>query len=165
MHKSERRNAGSVSDGQFLNPGEISVVQDGTLLITIVSGGVVVCIWEKTGLVAGMAHFVEPRIHDSARATARFGNVAIIKLIEIVHEMAPFGDFEAQIFGGAKNISGRSHADANIEIAQRILRTKHISLVSEDIGGSKGRKLMFDTTNGHVAVIRVHQLRKEDWQP
>ena len=164
MPKSDRRKSGTDLDGQFVNPGEIAVVQDGALLITVVSGGVVVCVWEKSGSVAGMAHFVEPRIHDSARATARFGNVALLKLIELVTELAPFGDFEAQIFGGAKDASKNSNAGANVEIAQRILHAKHINLVSEDTGGSKGRKLMFDTTNGHVAVIRVHQLRKEDWQ-
>ncbi len=36
-------------------------------------------------------------------------------------------------------------------------------VASEDVGGKKGRKILFDTASGHVAVLKVHDLRREDW--
>ncbi len=26
-----------------------------------------------------------------------------------------------------------------------------------------GRKVMFDTATGHVAILKVHELRRDDW--
>lgn len=163
MTKQERRNGGKSIDGVFVKPGEIILVDDGTLLVTVVSDGVVVCIWESNGPLAGMAHFVEPRTLDSKRATARFGNVAVPTLLQMVQDASPTHPMEAQIFGAANPPRGFGIGADNVAIARKVLSARNIPIVSEDLGGSKGRKLMFDTKTGHVAVIRVHQLRDGDW--
>jgi len=163
MSQKDRRLGGQKIDGHFVKPGEIVLVHDGTLLISVVSVGVVVCIWENGGPMAAMAHFVEPRTDDVRRATGRFGNVSIPKLLQMVSESTPSGKIEAQIFGGAIPPRGFGMGEQNIAMARKILSTRNIPIVSEDIGGTKGRKLMFDTKTGHVATIRVHQLRDGDW--
>lgn len=165
MRGEERRIGGKSIDGVFVRPGEILLVRDGTLIVSVVSVGVVVCIWERGGPLAAMAHFVEPRTDDVNRATARFGNVAIPKLLSMVREEQPLKNLEAQLFGGAIPPKGFGCGQENIAMARKVLSTRNIPIVSEDIGGSKGRKLMFDTKNGHVAIIRVHELRNGDWNP
>jgi chemotaxis protein CheD len=50
-----------------------------------------------------------------------------------------------------------------VEIARKILREKGIAIASEDVGGSVGRKIVFDLATGHVAVLKVHKVRDEDW--
>jgi len=165
MTEKERRLGGIGIEGQLVEPGEIALVTDGKMLVSIVSVGVAVCLWEHGGTLAALAHFVEPRIHIPLQATPRFGNVALIKTVQLIREYSPQGKIEAQIFGGAHQPGSSDHGPENIEMARKVLLARGIPIVSEDIGGSKGRKLMFDTKNGHVAVIRVHHLRKEDWQP
>jgi chemotaxis protein CheD len=165
MTERERRAGGVGMDGQLVHPGEIALVTDGKMLISIVSVGVAVCLWEHGGTLAALAHFVEPRIQIPHQATSRFGNVALIKTIQLIREYGPMGQVEAQIFGGAHQPGASAHGIENVEMARKVLQARGIPIVSEDIGGSKGRKLMFDTKTGHVAVIRVHHLRQEDWNP
>lgn len=165
MNVNERRNGGKSIEGVFVRPGEILMVRDGTLLVSVVSSGIVVCIWEYAGPLAAMAHFIEPRTDDPRCATAKYGNVAIPKLLSMIQEESPKGKIEAQIFGAAEPPDGFARGRENALIAKKILSVKNIPVVSEDLGGKKGRKLMFDTKTGHVAVIRVHELRKGDWHP
>jgi chemotaxis protein CheD len=40
-----------------------------------------------------------------------------------------------------------------------------IRVVSEDTGGEKGRKIVFNTGTNEVAVLKVDRLRKGDWYP
>jgi len=41
-----------------------------------------------------------------------------------------------------------------------VLVGKRISVISEDVGGEKGRKIVFNSENNEVAVIKVERLRK-----
>jgi chemotaxis protein CheD len=74
---------------------------------------------------------------------------------------------EAQIFGGAHNreISPKDIGRGNITIARKILAREGIRIVSEDVGGEKGRKIVFDTQANEIAVLKVDKLRKGDWYP
>ena len=40
---------------------------------------------------------------------------------------------------------------------------KQIPLVSEDVGGNKGRKVVFNTRTREALVLKVERIRKEDW--
>lgn len=162
----ERRKGGEASAGQHVPPGGIVLVRDGTTLVAVAGPGVAVCFWNEAAEVACLAHFVEPATYDPSQATARYGNVALPTAISLIRESAGASDLEAQIFGGAFLEDGdRSGAEANIEMARKILSARGVKIVSEDVGGSKGRKIVFQGSSGHVAVVKVHKLRAEDWQP
>lgn len=51
----------------------------------------------------------------------------------------------------------------NVRVARRILARRGISVVSEDVGGSLGRKVIFDISNGEIAVLKIRQVRRSDW--
>lgn len=162
----ERRKGGEASAGQHVPPGWIVLVRDGTTLVAVAGPGVAVCFWNEAAEVACLAHFVEPATYDPSQATARFGNVALPTAISLVREVVGPSEIEAQIFGGAfRDDADRPNSEANIEMARRILSAKGVRIVSEDIGGAKGRKIVFQGSSGHVAVVKVHKLRAEDWQP
>ncbi|MFW5811032.1 MAG: chemotaxis protein CheD, partial [Thermodesulfobacteriota bacterium] len=76
-------------------------------------------------------------------------------------------NLEAQIIGGAYNpgISGKNIGRENIQVARKLLARKRIRIVSEDVGGEKGRKVVFNTHTNEVAVIKVEKLRTADWFP
>ena len=58
---------------------------------------------------------------------------------------------------------GDVRGERNLELAEKVLAKRSISVSSRDVGGTKGRKIVFDGRTGHVAVMKVHKLRKEDW--
>ena len=53
----------------------------------------------------------------------------------------------------------------NIEIARKILSKRKISIISKDVGGEKGRKVVFNTDTNEIAVLKVDSLRDDDWYP
>ena len=42
---------------------------------------------------------------------------------------------------------------------------KKIAIVSEDVGGRKGRKVVFNTNTNEIGVLKVEKLRVMDWYP
>ena len=76
---------------------------------------------------------------------------------------------EAQIFGGAAPPDGQGKsADVgreNVDVARKMLQRNKVRIVSEDVGGNKGRKLVYNSLNNEVLVIRVDTIRKSDWYP
>ena len=159
----ERRKNGNDVGALLVNPGEITLVREETMLMAITGRSVAVCIWDSREKIGAMSHFVLPAIREQGKTTARYGNVAILTLVRMMEQAAPEGLLEAHVLGGAVNDATDTVGAENCDVARRILAAKRIHLASEDVGGSKGRKILFDTSTGHVAVLKVHQVRKEDW--
>ena len=88
----------------------------------------------------------------------------MLTLILLIKGQSPKGNFEAHIFGGAALDSNDGRGHANIAMARKVLSSRGISIATEDVGGSKGRKILFDPETGHVAVLKVHSIRREDWE-
>ena len=107
-------------------------------------------------------------MNERHRATARYGNVAISALISMmIDDGSRLQYLEAQIFGGAHNpmISPKDIGRYNILIARKVLLKKGIPIVSEDVGGEKGRKIIFHTATNEIAVLKVGAIRRENWYP
>jgi chemotaxis protein CheD len=166
MGYEDRRRDGRNVDGVLVKTGEIVVVDDGARLVSVVSRGALVCLWHTGGHHAAMLHFVEPAIYDVKKATARFGNVALPRAISMLREALhdPLASLEAQLFGCACRDHSDLRGQENLAMARKILKARNISIVSEDVGGSKGRKVLFDAQSGHAMVIKVHALREGDWE-
>jgi chemotaxis protein CheD len=160
----DRRNGGVDLEGVLVGPGELAVVLDGSRLVSVVGAGVAVCLWAEGRQVAAMAHFLEPRTGDAERSFARYGNVAVPEVVRLVRDEDPHGTIEAQIFGGAQEYQGDLRGERNLDMAEMVLAKRRIEVSSRDVGGTKGRKVVFDGKTGQVAVMKVHKLRKEDWQ-
>ena len=75
-------------------------------------------------------------------------------------------NIKAQLFGGASNSKqSKMIAEENISIARGILKKLGIKIVSEDVGGDMGRKLIYNTLTNEAIVYKTNQLRKGDWYP
>lgn len=135
---------------------------------TVLGSSVSVCLFDRKRKVAGMNHFRLPFTRDPQKATAEYGNVATLTLIRMmVHDGSDVKHLEAQVFGGAYNreISPKDVGRENVGIAKKVLLREKIRIVSEDIGGERGRKIVFDPVKNETAVIKVDKLRKGDWFP
>ena len=141
-----------------------------TLISAVVGSCVAVCLWDRKREYGGMSLFLYPQTRDSGQATTRFGNVATRTLIRLFLEEGSLKKFlEAQVFGGAHPNDGTSEAmqigRQNILIARQILMKSGIPITSEDVGGVRGRKLVYNTLTNEVVSLRVERLRESDWYP
>jgi len=167
----KKDNYSSDNSGQthyFLRPGYIFVPDHSVVISTVTGSGVSVCIYDKKQQKGGMNHFQLPYMAAKGKTTALYGNVAVITLIRMMQKQGyKKKHLEAQIFGGAcrPDKPDMDTGRDNIDIARKILIKEKISIISEDTGGKKGRKIVFDTGTSEVAVLKVDNLRDDDWYP
>ena len=157
-----------VKDNYFLKPGFIFIPKKTTDISVVLGSSVAVCIYDKERKTGGINHFQLPIIYEKDRATTRYGNVATITLINMLfNDGSEIKHLEAQVIGGAHNrkVSSKDIGKDNIKMAKTVLAKKQIRVASEDVGGKKGRKIVFNTCSGEVAVLKVDKIRKRDWYP
>lgn len=132
---------------------------------TVLGSCVSVCLWDPEARCGGMNHFIYPQTMRKEQATPKYGNVATMALIKLMCEEGCTTDsLIAHIIGGGHPDGATdSTGMRNVEVARRILNEKGITIMSEDVGGRVGRKVVFDLSTGQVAVLKVLKLRSDDW--
>ncbi len=156
------------AENYFLKPGYIFLSVKPTIISTVLGSSVSVCLYDRKRKVGGMNHFKLPSIADPKKSTAEYGNVATLTLIRMMLEDgSKRKHIEAQIFGGAFRGDGcdRDIGSDNIKVARKVLARERLQIVSEDVGGQKGRKIVFDTIKNEIAIIKVEKIRAGDWYP
>jgi len=152
----------------FLRPGFIYLPEKPTVISTVLGSSVSVGLYDKRLKTGGMYHFLFPRANAGEKATALYGNIAVPVLIKMMMENgSQRAHLEAQIFGGAFNTeaSAMDIGRDNFRTARQILDRKRIRVVSEDVGGSIGRKVVFNTNSYEIGILKVNRLRDSDWYP
>jgi len=166
MRRSTRRDLSEVPR-QLVKTGHIFITETPTIIHAVLGSAVATCVWDQEHCWGGLNHFNQPVCPRGEPTTARYGNVAVHALIKMMLcRGSRRDDLVAQVFGGAQSEkrSGQQLGQENIRVARKVLQREGIRIVSEDVGGSLGRKLAFDTKTGHAAVLKVHRLRNSDWQ-
>ncbi|MBN2663531.1 MAG: chemotaxis protein CheD [Bacteroidales bacterium] len=142
----------------FLYPGQLVVFKEPMNIMTILGSCVAVCIWDVKLRFGGMNHYLLPLWKVQGLRTPKYGNVAIETLIE---EMLKNGssakNLVAKVFGGAKVLeTGEGNifeiGRKNYEIAQEVLSKYNIRTAVENVGGLRGRKILFKTNTGEVLM-------------
>lgn len=153
----------------YIKPGFIYLADQQTSISAVLGSCVAVCLYDRRLKTGGMNHFLLPEIHKKNSTTPRYGNVATHALVRMMLNNGSFrNDLEAQIFGGAYNKTVSEKKDIgrdNVAIARKTLKKEKIRITSEDTGGNRGRKVVFDTFSNEVAIVRVDRLRQNDWYP
>jgi chemotaxis protein CheD len=140
----------------FLEPGYIYLAEKPTAISTVLGSSVAICLYDKKRKIGGINHYRYPFTRDPENSTAYYGNVSIITLIRMLCEDgSKQKHLKAQIFGGAHNskISSRNIGVENIRMAKKILCNRKIPLISEDVGGQVGRKVVFRTDINEIAAL------------
>jgi chemotaxis protein CheD len=149
--------AGSLQ-AAYLHAGHILVSRDPCRVTTVLGSCVAVGIWDPSTGVGGLNHFLLPERSAKGEASPRFGNIAVRALIEgVVAAGGHRQSLQAKLFGGACVLrafrNGGWHLGSqNVDIARRMLRDDRIPLVVEDVEGTRGRKLIFQTHDGAAWV-------------
>jgi len=152
----------------FLLPGYIFLSQEPYLISTVVGSSVAVALWDADIKLGGMSNFLYPLWESSEEATTVYGNVAIPYMVRMFREEgAKDYNLQSQIFGGAESdlTEAGKIAHENIEVAKSILKKQGIKVISEDVGGRLGRKIVYNTFQNEALVYKVNMLRSSDWYP
>jgi chemotaxis protein CheD len=136
----------------YLHAGQLSVAARPTAITTVLGSCVAVCLHDPATRVGGMNHFLLPH-HVERERSPRFGTVAVPELVEaMVRAGASRASLVAKVFGGASVIvaapRGRRLGEENAALAIRLLEEARIPVLDSDVGGGRGRKLIFFTDDG-----------------
>jgi chemotaxis protein CheD len=148
----------------YLRPGELLVTQEAKWVVTILGSCVALTMFDRRLRFAGMCHAMLPRPCDNERVFSRdpnrfrFLSHAVPEMLERFRSAGILMDrLEVKMFGGGNVIhldaatpAAQAIGNANIEEARELLRKAHLPLQAENVGGSVGRKILFNTQTGEV---------------
>ena len=144
-----------------IQAGELYASSGQELIYTVLGSCVSVCLYDETMQVGGMNHFNlsrrTPSTTQSFTDPRRFGNTATALLLEAVLAKGALPpNLKAKVFGGAAVARVSSEPGAlgreNVEVARRFLEENGIELVSNHVGGTAARRILFHVKSGMVLV-------------
>ncbi len=151
----------------YIQPGQIAYSYDPSLICAVCGNGVLVMIRDRMKRVGGVAHCIYPKRVFWDKPTNYHADIAIASLVNRLkgcHLVSRY--WEAQLFGGG-NYHGyeEKRAEKVLKRVRNVLKKYAIRIVSEDVGGAMGRKVIFNTLSGEVIVHKTRKIRKTDWTP
>lgn len=141
----------------FVHPGQLAASATGHVLTTLLGTCVAVCLFDEGAGVGGLNHYLLPTGGvGGGPSAARYGDVAVERLLQKVLGLGARREWlRAKVFGGMTASHAALHWDigaGNVSFAREWLSTQGIPLVAQDVGGHRGRKLLFDTRGGSAWV-------------
>ena len=150
-----------------LLPGEYFVTVHDEAIYTTLGSCISACIRDRVTGVGGMNHFMLPisssnnswKAADNSAST-RFGNFAMEHLINnILKNGGKRQNLEVKLFGGGRIIANMTDVGLrNIAFARDYLQTEGLKIVSEDVGESFPRMVVYFPATGKVRVKRLRSL-------
>lgn len=144
----------------YLQPGDFYFGNSKTRIGTLLGSCVSITMWHPVRLIGGMCHFMLPS--RNLRTDALQGKYAD-EAMEMFHMHAlrsktVLSDYQIKLFGGGNmfpehtqspriNISGK-----NVEAAHTLLAKYKLQAVTQDLGLTGHRRIIFDIWNGNVWV-------------
>lgn len=130
----------------YLIPGRIFASATPVAITTITGSGAVLCLCDPQNRIGGANHFLTPL---EAQASSE----------SLLQKMLGLGanvrNLEGRVFGGSQpSVTFGNHRDwlgnRNVEAAVHFLGVHGIRVAEKEVGGTKGRKLVFQTDNGRT---------------
>lgn len=146
----------------YLYPCMIHCSVDPCVISTVLGSCVAVCLFDAKRKIGGMNHYMLPLWNGEGLESPKYGNVAIKRLIK---EMLSLGsdkrDLVVKVFGGANLLKSRNGGfdvgRRNIEVAEVTLREASLTIKAASLGDHFGRKILFNTANGEIAMKRLRK--------
>jgi chemotaxis protein CheD len=143
----------------YLHAGHLVIASRPTAITTVLGSCVAVCLHDPISKIGGMNHFLLP-LHVDRDHSPRFGTVAVPQLVDaVVRAGASRSALVAKVFGGASVIGvlarGRRLGEENALLALRLLEEARIPVLDKDVGGSRGRKVVFFVDEGTAWVRQL----------
>lgn len=134
-------------------------------LITVGLGSCIgIALYDKLQNIGGLAHIMLPdsTLFNTINNPIKFADLAIPVLLEKMEKMgASRRNIKAKIAGGASmfNFSDKNMimdvGNRNSIAVKSVLKKLSIPIIGEDLGGNKGRTMIFDTSSDIVQIRTV----------
>lgn len=140
---------------------DVQVLEGAAVLSCVGLGSCVgVAVYDPIAKVNGMAHVMLPEsISDQPERPGKYANTAISYLVETMERLgAQRSRMVAAVGGGAQVCFGPTVptmlalGSRNVQAIHESLKFHKVKCVGEDVGGSVGRTLTFDSATGRVMV-------------
>lgn len=131
-----------------------------TLMCIGLGSCVGIAIYDLRAGLGGLAHAMLPRFDDGKdkqNASKYADSVIYVMVDELIERGASKANLKAKIAGGAQMFQFVSSDTLNIgirnsEVAKETLKKERITLVAEDVGGTKGRTVRFNPSDGTYLI-------------
>jgi chemotaxis protein CheD len=136
--------------------GQSIITSAPSLISTVLGSCVSVCLLDKETGVAGLNHFLLPGIPSDESTNLNRGLTSTAMLVRsMLNRKINVNTLEAKIFGGCNSLYQNDVfkvGERNIAIALAVLKSFEVRVVAKHVGGSFGRKIIFNTATGRVRV-------------
>lgn len=147
-----------------VNMSEYEISDDFVILQVIGLGScIATCLYDRDLKIGGMSHIMAAtcKRKDVEINPKRFADQAIDLMVEDMKKKGcKMSSMVAKICGGSNMFPGivlMTIGKDNIEAVRKKLKELKIPLIAENVGGTKGRSVWFDTTDGSVVVGKIHE--------
>jgi chemotaxis protein CheD len=157
-------------------PGELYAANDDVLISTLLGSCVAACLFDPVNRILGMNHFLlsnnlyKQNGNGFTTPSGRYGVHAMELLINRMYKLgAQRKHLRAKAFGGA-TLRGfnngqsqlQSIGEINMRFVREFLSKENIPLVAEDLGGTNGRNIYFDSKDYSVYVKKHHPVNLKE---
>lgn len=150
----------------YLDPKRCVVTATPTLVSTVLGSCVGVTMHDPVSGVGGMAHAFLPyrrEFPEDREAPCKFVDDALEHLLAACARLgASASRLEIKLFGGAEIMDRAASGGAGLRVGERNvlaaregLAARGLRLLAEDVGGVRGRKVLFLTHTGGVWVKKL----------
>ncbi len=154
-------------DAAKIKPGEFTITNKNTLLVTVLGSCISVCLRDPLANVSGMNHFLLPYDFDHKSTkpndAARYGVHAMELMINDMFKLGAVRErLVAKVFGGANVLSALSLPNIgqqNNAFVQAYLAAENIPILSSDVEGVYSRKIYFFPDTGEVKLKRLTAIK------
>ncbi|MDR3078378.1 MAG: chemotaxis protein CheD [Planctomycetota bacterium] len=150
----------------FLKPGYAMANRESSVIRSVLGNCVAVTFFDQNNCFGGMNQFVFPKTSRREDMTAQYGNVGIRALLKMLLDMGARREgLVAQIVGGAECdiFNDEGLGSKNVRQARMMLEQLRVPVVSEDVGGQMGRKIIYHSATNEIAIFKLNSLRDCDW--
>ena len=159
----------------YLKPGEVHFGREPARVITVLGSCISVIMYHRHTMIGAICHAVMPsyigtmRKRPSSKDMFQFVDSSMKWMLAQFEKIGiKSKDLEVKIFGGSeifydnkKYKSSISVGKKNIEAAMKTIQEQDLKLKAWNVGGNKGRKVIFYTDTGEVFTKFVNKMEPQ----
>jgi len=145
--------------------GEYKIAGTPNRLVALGLGSCVgVSLWDPVTKIGGLIHIMLPNSKEFSNVNRpeKYADLGIpLFLGAMIKHGAGKNRLMAKLIGGAQMFTGADKkqlfniGERNIEMSRKVLKSIAIRVVSEDVGGNKGRTMYLDLATGEVLIRTI----------
>jgi len=140
----------------MIGMGQIALGESPQTLKAVVGSCIALVLYHPQLKRGAMAHIVLPNAAGRTNTPGKFADTAIPHMLELMKDLGlPHRGLTAKFAGGANMFNGNGPMQigkSNAETVAQALQTAGIRIAGQDVGGSRGRRVIFDCTSGVMTI-------------